>query len=115
MRLEDMDLARIKSFQDTLDPMAWSEDRNDDTIRRQVRPDTDLHILRHLFPVSCRVTGRSVAYDLKGGEILRFARTRLIPAFFPVQAVQWNAMGATCIRMFTHDEVEVLPPVDGDA
>ena len=91
----------------------WKEDAGDEQARMRLRPE-DAHLVkRRLYPISARLKEPSRIYPgVVKGHVFMYARTRMVPSAFPVEALFWHQSGQRQYMSFAPDEVELLGPQD---
>lgn len=100
-------------MQTSSNPAEWKEHPLDERARFALNAHTPHHEKRGLYPLSARLIKASKVYPGVGvGRVLRYVRTKLTPAIFPVEVLYWDARGSRMFMAFAPDEVELLPPQD---
>ena len=100
-------------MQTSRDSTTWIECSADEHERMYLRPESPHSDKRRLFPLSCRLSRPSVIYNgIAKDHLFMYARTKLIPASFPIEVLHWTAAGHRQYITFRPGEVELLTPQD---
>ena len=103
-------------MQTSMNPADWKEDYHTEQRRWALTRDSFVSEKRALYPFSVRVKQGSRIYNgLQAGTIIHFARTKMVPASFPIEALGWTQSGMRDFYCFTPDEAELIAPVDPPA
>lgn len=98
----------VKLVQESKLPSDWWESPVDNGMRDNLRAHDTFAMKRNLFPLSARLLKDAVG--MKQGVVLVFARVRLEPSQFPIEA--WHCEGNTIRKTsLRSDEAEIIPPV----
>jgi hypothetical protein len=105
--------SRIKPYQTTFDKSQWKEDPTDQRMRTGLTATSPDYMKRLLFPLSLRMKQHSRHYPgLLAGTVVKFARTRLSPTGWPIEALVFDKLGNRIHCSFSSDEAELLNPVE---
>lgn len=99
-------------MQTSLDPTQWKEDADQEAERWKLGPGSSSDERRRLYPLSCRIVKGSSTYGVKVGTTFRWVRTRLIPAHYPIEVLNFTPSGTRTFYCFAPDEAEILPPYE---
>jgi hypothetical protein len=101
----------MTTIQTSMDPKDWIEDKTMERVRWELPRTSSPALKRQHFPFSCRVTKSSAVYRATEGMVFKYARTKMIPASFPIEAMFFNPhTGHREYRCFGPHEAELLPP-----
>lgn len=101
-------------MQISYDPRHWNEDAGLERERARIASSTAPADVRRLFPLSVRILKEDRTYGLTKGQILLYARTKLKPSLYPIEAVSYGIRQRlpreTTVMQYSSAEVEVITP-----
>ena len=74
-------------MQTSFNPLEWKEDSGEEFSRMRITGETPEEELRRLYPFQAVLKKDCKSYGLEEGMILNYARVKLIPQFYPIEAV----------------------------
>jgi hypothetical protein len=91
----------------TFDRTLWQEDMVEDWRRRGLTTTSPEPEIRRLFPFKALVLTPCLAYNIKKGEIIPFARTRHEVSIYPIEAAMPSSYPGSVMRIMAFNSTEV--------
>lgn len=92
----------------TFDRTNWKEDPAAERERDTLNGETPPEILRRLYPFKARALKKCHAYGIEEGQLLEYARARMVPQFYPIEAVINTGNPKISPRKACMDSLEVV-------
>ena len=93
-------------------PTTWVEVATDESVRMTITPDTPHIVKRRLYPFSLVAIAGQKVHGLAQDELVAYARVKLQPSHYPIEALVRTADGKIYRRCaFQASEVDVVEPV----
>ena len=103
------------SILDTYDRAKWVEDVASANQRATLTHSDRASLVRRLYPFSARMIRGDRTYQEREGTVFPYARTKHVPATFPIEVSTYGVRGALGVvraRFYSSLEVELIPPID---
>ena len=98
-------------MQTTFNNKEWQEDPILDRQRTSLTSRSDPDEFRRLYPFKVRILKPCKAYNFDTGAIVKYARTKMTPQYFPMEAVfirKEGSIESVQHMYFNSDEAELL-------